>query len=275
MKKRILALAAVAALALSVFALGACSNQEDNSGEPQTADNAAAAAADNVLVVGFDPGQPPMGYTDESGNYVGFDIDLATEVASRLGMELKLQPINWDAKQMEVESGNIDCIWNGFTIEGRENDYTWSNPYMQNEQVFVVRAGSDIKTKEDLAGKTLAYQKDSSASAALEKNPEFMATLGNSTQTDTNLNALLEVQTGSVDAALLDSTMAEYNITRQGGQYEILEEPLSAENYGIGYKLGNTELRDKVQGALDAMVADGTFATISNEWFGRDVSIKA
>lgn len=271
MKKRILALAAVAALALSMFAFGACSNQTNNDdAQGESANNTPA----DTLVVGFDPGQPPMGYTDESGNYVGFDIDLAKEVASRLNMKVQFQPINWDAKQMELESGNIDCIWNGFTIEGREDDYTWSDPYMQNEQVFVVKKGSDIKTKEDLAGKTLAYQKDSSASAALEKNPEFMATLGNSTQTDTNLNALLEVQTGSADAALLDSTMAEYNITKQGGEYEVLEEPLSAENYGIGFKLGNTELRDKVQGALDAMVEDGTFAKISNEWFGRDVSIK-
>lgn len=262
MKKRILALAAVAALALSMFAFGACSNQDK------------IINTESNLVIGFDPGQPPMGYTDESGEYVGFDLDLAKEVGKRLGMEVEFMPINWDTKKEELEAGSFDCIWNGFTIEGRENDYAWSKPYMQNEQVFVVKKGSDIKTKEDLAGKTLAYQKESSAAAALEKNPDFVATLGGTVMTDTNLMAMTEVQTGSADVALLDSTMAEYNITKQGGEYEILEEPLSAENYGVGFALDNTVLRDKVQGALDEMVADGTFAKISNEWFGRDVSVK-
>lgn len=263
MKKRILALAAVAALALSMFAFGACSNQDK------------IINTESNLVIGFDPGQPPMGYTDESGEYVGFDLDLAKEVGKRLGMEVEFMPINWDTKKEELEAGSFDCIWNGFTIEGRENDYAWSKPYMQNEQVFVVKKGSDIKTKEDLAGKTLAYQKESSAAAALEKNPDFVATLGGTVMTDTNLMAMTEVQTGSADVALLDSTMAEYNITKQGGEYEILEEPLSAENYGVGFALDNTALRDKVQGALDEMVADGTFAKISNEWFGRDVSVKS
>lgn len=262
MKKRILALAAVAALALSMFAFGACSNQDK------------IINTESNLVIGFDPGQPPMGYTDESGEYVGFDLDLAKEVGKRLGMKVEFMPINWDTKKEELEAGSFDCIWNGFTIEGRENDYAWSKPYMQNEQVFVVKKGSDIKTKEDLAGKTLAYQKESSAAAALEKNPDFVATLGGTVMTDTNLMAMTEVQTGSADVALLDSTMAEYNITKQGGEYEILEEPLSAENYGVGFALDNTALRDKVQGALDEMVADGTFAKISNEWFGRDVSVK-
>lgn len=262
MKKRILALAAVAVLALSMFAFGACSNQDK------------IINTESNLVIGFDPGQPPMGYTDESGEYVGFDLDLAKEVGKRLGMEVEFMPINWDTKKEELEAGSFDCIWNGFTIEGRENDYAWSKPYMQNEQVFVVKKGSDIKTKEDLAGKTLAYQKESSAAAALEKNPDFVATLGGTVMTDTNLMAMTEVQTGSADVALLDSTMAEYNITKQGGEYEILEEPLSAENYGVGFALDNTVLRDKVQGALDEMVADGTFAKISNEWFGRDVSVK-
>lgn len=262
MKKRMIALAAVAALALSVFALGACSNQEKIVND------------ENNLVIGFDPGQPPMGYQDENGNYVGFDLDLAKEVGARLGMEVKFMPINWDTKKEELAAGSFDCIWNGFTIDGRENDYAWSKPYMQNEQVFVVKKGSDIKTKEDLAGKKLAYQKESSAAAALEKNADFVATLGGTVMTDTNLMAMTEVQTGSADAALLDSTMAEYNITKQGGDYEILEEPLSAENYGIGFDLNNTELRDKVQKVMDEMVTDGTFAKISNEWFGRDVSVK-
>lgn len=260
MKKRILlaVLACVAAASMLVF--GACSAKDGGDGKA-------------TLKVGFDPGQPPMGYTDDSGNYVGFDIDLAKEVAKRLNMEIKLQPINWDAKDMELDSGNIDLIWNGFTIEGREDAYTWTQPYMKNAQVFVVKEDSTIKTKADLAGKKLALQKESSASKALDKETAFKATLGQVTLTDTNLNALLEVQTGAADAALLDVTMAEYNITKQGGKYKVLDEALAEENYGVGFKKGNTQLRDTVQGVLEEMAKDGTLARISTEWFGQDVTV--
>ena len=127
-----------------------------------------AAATNGKFVVGFDAEFPPMGFIAEDGSYTGFDLELAAEVASRLGLEFVAQPIAWDSKDQELASGNIDCIWNGFTISGREDEYTWTEPYMSNNQVVVVNAGSDISTLADLAGAVVAVQKDSSGLAALE-----------------------------------------------------------------------------------------------------------
>ena len=152
MAKKLIALIMVLMLALGV---AACSSDNDNG---------------DTLTVGFDENFPPMGFVGDDGEYTGFDLELAAEVAKRLDMELKLQPIAWDAKDMELESGNIDCIWNGFTINGREDDYTWTEPYMANNQVFVVKADSNIKTIADLKGKTVAVQEDSSAQKTLNDN---------------------------------------------------------------------------------------------------------
>ena len=117
---------------------------------------------ENTFIVGFDAEFPPYGYKDDSGNYVGFDLDLAKEVWERNNWTFRAQPIDWDAKEAELDSGSIDCIWNGFTINGRENDYTWSEPYMDNKQVIVVKSDSGIKSLDDLAGKTVGSKSVSS-----------------------------------------------------------------------------------------------------------------
>ena len=119
-----------------------------------------------TFTVGFDAEFPPYGYKDTEGNYVGFDLDLAAEVAKRNGWTLVKQPIDWDSKDMELNSGSIDCIWNGFTLNGREKDYTWSTAYIDNSQVVIVKNDSDIKKLSDLAGKNVVVQSDSSALAA-------------------------------------------------------------------------------------------------------------
>ena len=136
--------------------------------EGETASEAAEGSGGGTLIVGFDQDFPPMGFMGDDGEYTGFDLELAQEVAKRLGLEYKAQPIAWDSKDMELEAGNIDCIWNGFTMTGREDDYTWSEPYMANTQVFVVAKDSGIASQEDLAGKIVECQVDSSAEAALK-----------------------------------------------------------------------------------------------------------
>ena len=146
----------LAVILASVMTLSLCACSNAKTGDKKT------------FTVGFDAEFPPYGYMDEAGNYVGFDLDLAQEVCNRRGWELVKQPIDWDAKDMELSSGSIDCIWNGFTINGREDDYTFSVPYVDNSQVYVVKSGSDIKTEADLAGKIVGVQADSSALAALE-----------------------------------------------------------------------------------------------------------
>ena len=231
-----------------------------------------AEAAGGTLIVGFDQDFPPMGFVGDNGEYTGFDLDLAKEVASRLGLEYKAQPVAWDSKDMELESGNIDCIWNGFTITGREDDYTWTTPYMANKQVFVVANDSDIKSQADLAGKVVEVQADSSAEAALKENQDLANTFGQLLTTPDYNTAFMDLEQGAVDAVAMDVIVAGYQIKQRNADFKILDDSLSEEEYGIGFKKGNTELRDKVQRALEEMAADGTLAKISDEWFGEDVT---
>ena len=225
------------------------------------------------FVVGFDAEFPPMGFIADDGSYTGFDLDLAAEVADRLGLEFVAQPIAWDAKDQELSSGNIDCIWNGFTISGREADYTWSEPYMENNQVVVVRADSSISTLNDLAGCIVAVQKDSSGLAALEENPDLTSTFAELVEEESYLNAMMELESGAVEAVVMDEIVARYEIQTSGKDFVVLSESVASETYGVGFLLGNEELRDEVQATLEEMAADGTLAQISNEWFGADVTI--
>ncbi len=244
----------------------------DASAAPESAAPAdSAAPAATTFTVGFDKGFPPMGFVDNDGKYVGFDLDLAAEVAKRLNLELKLQPIAWDAKNMELDSGNIDCIWNGFTMNGRENDYEWTAPYMDNRQVIVIRGDSDYPAPGSLSGKSVALQKDSSAVAALDANQAFKNDI-TPVLTDTYLNAFMNLETGAVEAVLVDEIVARYHMEKDGKNFKVMDEALASEQYGVGFKKGNTELRDKVQKALEDMAADGTMKTISEKWFGKDIT---
>lgn len=227
--------------------------------------------AQNVFTVGFDQEFPPMGFVDDAGKYVGFDLDLAAEVAKRMEMELKLQPIAWDSKDMELDSGNIDCVWNGFTISGREEEYEWTQPYMKNKQIVVVMNQSSYQTLDDLVDKTIALQRDSSAQSALDANEQFKSSV-KVEYTDTNLNALMNLESGAVDGVLMDEIVARYSIEKRQSEYRILDNALSEEVFGVGFKKGNTVMRDKVQKCLDEMSQDGTLANISNTWFGKDIT---
>lgn len=238
-----------------------------------TACKDSADTGKRTFTVGFDKDFPPFGFVDENGNYTGFDLEVAAEVAKRLGWELKLQPISWEAKDMELSAGNIDCIWNGFTINGREDDYTWTDPYMANRQVFVVRADSGVKTLDDLKGKTVAVQLDSSAEAALNDRPDLLESFGEYIKTADYNTAMMDLEAGAVDAVAMDETVAMYQIEKRGLKFSILEETLAEEMYGVGFRLGNEELRDTVQKVLEEMAADGTLSEISVKWFGKDVTI--
>lgn len=230
------------------------------------------SADGNTFTVGFDAEFPPYGYRDDNGEYVGFDLDLAAEVAERNDWNLVKQPIDWNAKDMELESGAIDCIWNGFTMNGREELYTWTEAYVDNSQVVVVASDSGITKKSDLAGKVVAVQKDSSALAALndEKNAENIALRDSFKDLIEYANyntAFMDLEQGAVDAVAIDIGVAQYQIEqREDGAYVMLEEKLATEQYGIGFLLGNEELRDTVQKTLNEMVEDGTFAKIAEEW---------
>ena len=286
MKKRVLCAAIASMMVLSMAACSsgstAATTDETKASEAETttvaassekAEDATAAGTEGgTLIVGFDQDFPPMGFLGDNGEYTGFDLELAQEVAKRLGLEYQAQPIAWDAKDMELESGNIDCIWNGFTMTGREDDYTWTKPYMANTQVFVVRNDSGIEGKDGLAGKVVECQADSSAEAALKEDPDLTSTFGQLLTTADYNTAFMDLEQGSVDAIAMDVIVAGYQIKQRNADFTILDDSLSAEEYGVGFKKGNTELRDKVQATLEDMAKDGTMKEISEKWFGEDVT---
>ena len=287
MKKRVVcaALVSIMTMLLAACSGGAVSAPAETKAESteakteaaETTEKAAEAegetkAEGGTLIVGFDQDFPPMGFMGDDGEYTGFDLELAQEAAKRLGLEYKPQPIAWDAKDMELESGNIDCIWNGFTMTGREDGYTWSEPYMENSQVFVVAGDSGIKIQADLAGKVVECQVDSSAEAALKEVPDLTATFAQLLTTADYNTAFMDLEQGAVDAIAMDVVVAGYQISQRNADFVILEDSLAAEEYAIGFKKGNTELKDKVQGALEEMAADGTLKTISEKWFGKDIT---
>ena len=239
----------------------------ESTAEAQTETADAQTEAGRQFVVGFDAEFPPYGYKDDSGKYVGFDLDLAQEVCDRLGWTLVKQPIDWDAKDMELDSGAIDCIWNGFTMNGREDQYTFSVPYVDNSQVFVVAEDSGITSKEDLAGKVVGVQKDSSALAALQGDEKALAdTFADLPQYADYNTGFMDLEAGAIDALALDIGVANYQIASRGDGYVILDEYLSTEQYGIGFKKGNDELKDTVEKTLLEMADDGTFMEIAEKY---------
>ena len=233
-------------------------------------DDANATANDeNTFIVGFDAEFPPYGYKDDNGNYVGFDLDLAKEVCERNNWTFVAQPIDWDAKDAELDSGSIDCIWNGFTIDGRENDYTWSDAYFDNKQIFIVKSDSGIETIADLEGKTVETQKDSSALAALQGDNKTIAdTFGQLTEVADYNTAFMDLESGACDAVAMDIGVAEYDISNKDNpdDFKILNESITTEKYGVGFKLGNDDLKDQVQETLNEMFADGTVAKIAEKY---------
>ena len=273
--KRATGFTAVLMAAAMVFTMAGCGSSKDADTsakkETKTEDSKDKENSDKQFIVGFDAEYPPYRYKDDNGEYVGFDLDLAQEVCARNGWELVKQPIDWDSKDMELNSGSIDCIWNGFTMTGREDDYTWSKPYVDNSIVVVVKEGSGIEKKEDLAGKVVAVQADSSGLAALtdeednEENLKLAASFSDLQQVADYNTAFMNLEAGAVDAIVVDIGVADYQLESRTG-FVMLDDKIRTEQYAVGFKLGNEELRDQVQSTLDEMVKDGTFDDIAKKW---------
>ena len=240
-----------------------------------------ADADSKTLTVGFDAQYPPFGYKDDNGEYVGFDLDLAQEVCDNLGWELVKKPINWDSKDMELNSGSIDCIWNGFTMNGREDDYTFSEPYVDNSQVIVVADDSGIEKLTDLAGKTVGVQAASAALDLLQSEEEggqkeLADTFGALNEFADYNTAFTELQAGALDALAIDVGVAKYQLNSRGEGFKILDETLNTEQYAIGFKKGNTELCDIVNADLQKLADDGTVAELAEKYEIADmVTLKA
>lgn len=276
MKKRVVALLLTAVMACAV---GGCGSKDDGNAEGQNAADTQQEQGtgdgendDSTFVVGFDAEFPPYGYMDDNGEYTGFDLELAQEVCDRNGWTLVKQPIDWDSKDMELSSGSIDCIWNGFTMNGREDDYTFTKPYVDNSIVVAVAADSDIASLEDLAGRVVAVQTDSSGLAALqgedatEENVALAASFADLQQIADYNTAFMNLEAGAVDAVVLDIGVAKYQLSNNPDKYKILDTQVSTEKYAVGFKKGNTELCDQVEATLEEMAADGTIDQIAEKY---------
>ena len=264
MKKKLLSILLAATVIAGIFT--GCGDKKDSADKVESTNK-------ETFVLGFDQEFPPMGFVGEDGEFTGFDIELGTEVAKRLDLKFVPQPIAWDAKDLELESGTIDCIWNGFTMTGREDDYTFSKPYLENRQVFVVLADSGIKTQADLADKIVEVQADSSAEVAMKENTALSDTFKKLQAVPDYNTAMMDLEQGAVDAVAMDEVVAAFQIQSKEGVFVILDEEISAEEYAVGFLKGNDELKDKVDATLKEMADDGTMAKISEKWFGKDITI--
>ena len=282
--KKMLAIALT--LCLVVTALAGCGSTASGSSaetaataEPAAEATAEAAAEETTeaaggkLIVGFDAEFPPFGYIAEDGSYDGFDLALAQEVCARLGWEYEAVAIDWASKDAELKAGNINCIWNGFTYTGREEEYTWSDPYIDNSIVAIVRADSGIESLADLAGKVVMVQSASSGLDALNANEELVASFGELVELADYNTGFLELRQGSVDAVVVDIGVGNYQIANTEGDYVILSEAVSTEQYAVGFLLGNEELRDAVNEQLLAMAEDGTMMEIAQNYVDKGLSL--
>lgn len=267
-RKRIWALAAAAAmLALAAALMAGCSGGSNESQSAGGDEAASAESAEFTLTVGFDQGYPPYGFVGDDGNYTGFDLDLATEVANRNGWDIQLEAIDWAAKDTLLNSGAINCIWNGFSMEGREDDYTFTDPYMLNAQVVVVKSSSGIKSLDDLAGKNVITQTDSAAQEVLKGDKADLAAKFAQLETIGDYNtAFMQLESGAVDAVACDLSIAQYQMSAKPGVYTQLSDELSSEHYAVGVKKGNTELAQKITDTLKAMNEDGTVKQLCEKY---------
>ena len=283
------AAAAFALVALALFGCssGASSSAASASGSSESASASASAAsaeasasATTGLIVGFDAEYPPYGYMDKDGSYTGFDLELAEAVAKANGWTFEAKPIDWDTKDVELDSGNINCIWNGFTMEGREGQYAFTEPYMINEQVVVVKAGNEaIKTLADLKDKKVVTQAGSAALTLLSKDgdqAELGATFaGGAPQTITDYNnAFLQLDSGQVDAVACDLSIAAYHLAQEPDKYIQLGESLNSEHYAVGFKLGDEATAQVVNDTLKALTADGTVKTLCDKYADQGISFE-
>jgi polar amino acid transport system substrate-binding protein len=255
---------------MTMALLTGCGNNDAAETDNNTAESTEAASGERTtFTVGFDAEYPPYGYMDDNGEYTGFDLELAQAVCDMEGWELVKTPIDWDSKDMELNSGSIDCIWNGFTINGREDAYTWSDPYCDNSQVIVVAENSGITTLEDLAGKTVGVQAASAALDVLsdeEQQKALADTFGTLQQFSDYNSAFTELMAGSLDAIAIDIGVANYQISSRGEGFVILDEKLNSEQYGIGFKLGDEELRDIVNADVKTLADNGTVAELAEKY---------
>ncbi len=275
MRKKLCLLLALIMI-VGAFAMG-CGSGDDNGGGDAVSEDTSLTdiKAKGTLVLGCDDEFPPMGFVDEDGKLTGFDIELARLVCEKIGVELEATPIDWSTKEAQLEGGSIDVIWNGYTItQKRDKKVEYTKPYLNNAVVIAVKADSDIQTIEDMKGKIIASQTDSSGLAAISKNEFLQENVAEIREFNNFTEAMLDLQSVRVDAVAIDKVVANYMIKQSPGVYRLLDETLGDELYGIGCRKGAVALREAIDNALDELYEDGSIEALSNEWFGTNVVIR-
>lgn len=274
MKKKLLVLTTVLVLVVSAFALTGCGGSSD-SGDASEDTSWTYVEDKGELVVGLDDTFAPMGFRDEDGNLVGFDIDLATAVGEELGVSVKFQPINWDSKYMELESKNIDCIWNGMSITSETQEkLTLSNKYLNNK-IIIMTLKDDVKVEkaEDLANYNIATQVDSSALNMLTKNEAYDSYKDNISEYKTYDQAIMDMQTGRMDCMVVDQVLGEYKNSQMEEKMAVCDFDFGDDFYAVGFRKGEEALASKVNDAIKATIDNGKAEEISNKWFGKNIVI--
>lgn len=272
--KRKLAVILLLCFSLSLLITGCGSKESKDDSSKAPADVSWQAIQDKgTFVVGLDDAFPPMGFRDEKNQIIGFDIDLAKEAAKRMGVGVEFQPISWDAKTEELDSGNIDAIWNGLSItEERKKQMIFTTPYIKDRQIIVVLPDSDIKTKADLTGKKIGIQAASSAIDAVKADKATYAAIKDKLlEFDTNDLALRDLKGGGLQAVIVDEVVGRYYIAKHPNEYKVLEDNFGVEDFAVGLRKGDKAFMAELNKALDAMKADGTASEISKKWFGEDI----
>ncbi|WP_101912430.1 amino acid ABC transporter substrate-binding protein [Megasphaera vaginalis (ex Bordigoni et al. 2020)] len=227
------------------------------------------------LVIGLDDNFPPMGFRDDSGALVGFDIDLAKEASKRLGVEVEFKPIDWDSKEAALKSKQVDMLWNGLTItETRAQQIAFSKPYMKNSQLLVVRSDSPVTDRAGLAGKVIGTQEGSSSVDALDKVPDFKGSLADVKLYGDFVAAFMDLEVGRTDAILVDSVVGRYYMSKKEGKFKVIDDQMGNEEFGVGMRKEDTLLQEKMNDVLKQMGEDGTLTKLSQKWFGEDITIK-
>lgn len=227
------------------------------------------------LIVGLDDNFPPMGFRDNSGEIVGFDIDMAKEVGKRMGVKITFKPVEWDGVILSLNNKDIDAIWNGLTItDKRKEQISFSKVYLQNKQVVIARSNSNISKKSDLNDRIVGLQMGSSSEIALTSDSNLSSSLKEVKKYSNNTEALLDLNAERIDAVIVDEVVGRYYISKKPGDYKVLEENLGLEDYGVGIRKTDTSLTSEIDKILEEMKSDGTANTISQKWFGKDIIYK-
>lgn len=250
-------------IAVMALSIAGCNNKSQDAMDKET------------LIIGFDDTFVPMGFKDNNGEIVGFDIDLAKEVSKRIGKQVTFQPIDWSMKESELNSGKIDLIWNGYSItKERKEKVNFTNPYLENRQVIITLVNSKINSKVDLKGMNVGAQNQSSAVDAINKEEELLKTFkdGKVYTFETNNEALMDLEAKRIDAVVADEILARYYINKKGeGKFKILNDDFGDESYGVGIRKGDEELLEKLNEAFEDIKKDGTAKKVSEKWFGQDI----